>query len=93
MNETFSASRMKDALTPDEVILSEKGVTFKVNELFGGSESFVFYQDISGVEIDNGLLFSTIRVIPRARHEIVIKNFTKADAQEIKRLILERSGS
>jgi hypothetical protein len=90
MNEIFTASRIKDVLTPDEVILGDKGVTFKVNKIFGGSESFVFYQDISGVEIDNGLIFSTIRVIPRARHEIVIENFTKGDAQEIKRLILER---
>jgi hypothetical protein len=90
MNEIFTASRMKDVLTPDEVIMGDKGVTFKVNKVFGGSESFVFYQDISGVEIDNGLIFATIRVIPRARHEIVIENFTKADAQEIKRLILER---
>jgi hypothetical protein len=90
MNEIFTASRIKDMLTPDEVIMGDKGVTFKINKVFGGSESFVFYQDISGVEIDNGLIFSTIRIIPRARHEIVIENFTKADAQEIKRLILER---
>jgi hypothetical protein len=90
MNEVFKASRIKDMLHPDEVILGEKGITFKVNKLIGGSESFVFYQDISGVEIDSGLLFSTIRVVPRARHEIVIENFSKADAREIKRLILER---
>ena len=90
MNEVFRSSRVKDVFTPDEVVFNEKGVTFKVNQLIGGSESFVFYQDISGVEIDNGLLFSTIRVIPRARPEIAIENFTKGDAQEIKRLILER---
>lgn len=90
MNEVFKASRVKDVFTPDEVIMGEKGVTFKINRIIGGSESFVFYQDISGVEIDNGLLFSTIRVLPRARQEIVIENFTKGDAQEIKRLILER---
>jgi hypothetical protein len=90
MNEKFVSSQFKDPFSPDEVIFSEKGVTFKVNKIIGGTESFVFYGDISGVEIDNGLLFSTIRVIPRARKEIIIENFTKSDAQEIKRLILER---
>lgn len=90
MNETFTASRLKDALSPDEVVFNDKGVTFKVNKLVGGTENFVFYGDISGVEIDNGLFFSTIRVIPRARPEIVIENFTKGDAAKIKQLILER---
>lgn len=32
----------------------------------------------------------TIRVIPRARPEIVIENFSKGDAQRIKELILQR---
>jgi hypothetical protein len=90
MNEIFKASRVKDLFTPDEVILGEKGISFKINKMIGGTESFVFYQDISGVEIDSGMFFATIRVLPRARQEIVIENFSKADAQEIKRLILER---
>jgi hypothetical protein len=90
MNEVFTASRFKDTLSPDEVVFNEKGVTFKVNKVIGGTENFVFYQDISGVEIDNGLLFATIRVIPRARPEIVIEGFTRGDAKKIKQLILER---
>jgi hypothetical protein len=90
MNEVFTASRMQDALSPDEVVFNEKGVTFKVNKVIGGTDNFVFYKDISGVEIDNGLFFSTIRVIPRARPEIVINGFTKVDAKKIKQLILER---
>ncbi len=90
MNEVFTASRLKDAINPDQVIFSEKGVTFKIKKLVGGSENFVFYADISGIEIESGLLFATIRIIPRARQEITIENFTKGDAQEIKRLILER---
>jgi hypothetical protein len=90
MNEVFTASRLKDALSPDEVVFNEKGVSFKVNKVIGGTDNFVFYKDISGVEIDNGLFFSTIRVIPRARPEIVIEGFTKGDAKSIKQLILER---
>jgi hypothetical protein len=90
MEQTFKASRWKDTFTPDEVILSEKGITFKINELIGGSEHFVFYKDISGVEIDRGMIFATIKVIPRARQEIIIDNFTKEDAEQIKKLILER---
>jgi hypothetical protein len=90
MQETFKASRLKDPLTPDEVVLSDKGVTFRIKELLGGAEHFVFYEDISGIEIDNGVIFATIKVIPRARQEIVIENFGKDDAKRIKELILER---
>jgi hypothetical protein len=90
MNEVFTASRLKDTVSPDQVIFSEKGVTFKVNKLIGGTENFVFYRDISGVEIESGLLFATIHIIPRARPEIIIDGFTKANAKKIKQLILER---
>ncbi|MGA0557386.1 hypothetical protein ACO2Q8_12090 [Larkinella sp. VNQ87] len=90
MAEIFKSSSLKDPLKRDVVEFNEKGVTFRVNKLIGGTDNFVFYGDISGVEIDNGLFFSTIRIIPRARPEIVIRNFTRGDARRIKELILER---
>ncbi len=88
MAEIFKSSSFKDPINRDVVEFNDKGVTFRVRKLIGGTDNFVFYGDISGVEIDNGLFFSTIRVIPRARPEIVIKNFTKGDARRIKELIL-----
>ncbi|GAB4023180.1 hypothetical protein EXU85_29980 [Spirosoma sp. KCTC 42546] len=88
-NEKFRSSSFKDPLTPDEVVFNDKGVTFRARKLIGGTDNFVFYSDISGVEIDNGLFFATVRVIPRARPEIVITNFSKGDARRIKELILE----
>ncbi|MFD2519793.1 hypothetical protein [Emticicia soli] len=92
MNERFAASTLKNPLLPDEVIFSEKGVTFKERKVFRSSENFVFYNDIAGVEIDSGMFFSTIRIKARAReHEIVIENFTKNDARKVKELILERA--
>ncbi len=92
MNERFSASTLKNPLMPDEVIFSDKGVTFKARKVFSSSEQFVFYNDIAGVEIDSGMFFSTIRIKARAReHEIVIENFTKSDARKVKELILERA--
>ena len=90
MNEVFTASRLTDLLTPDQVVFNEKGVSFRTKRIIGGSESFVFYSDISGVEIDRGVFFATIRILPRARPEIVIKGFTKGDASRIKDLILQR---
>lgn len=90
MNEKFYSSSFKDPITRDEVELSDKGITFRVRKLIGGTDNFVFYSDISGVEIDNKLFFATIRVLPRARPEIVITNFSKGDARRIKELILER---
>lgn len=91
MNETFYSSRLKDPVLPDEVHLSDKGVNFKIKKLLGGSENFVFYSDIAGVEIDKGIFFATLRIKARAReHEIVIENFTKQDASRIRQLILEQ---
>ncbi|GAB3326886.1 hypothetical protein GCM10027299_26600 [Larkinella ripae] len=90
MAEVFKSSGFKDPINRDVVEFNDKGVTFRVNKLIGGTDNFVFYGDISGVEIDNGLFFSTIRIIPRARPEIVIKNFTRGDARQIKELILAR---
>ncbi|AFK05401.1 hypothetical protein Emtol_4278 [Emticicia oligotrophica DSM 17448] len=92
MNERFSASTLKNPLMPDEVIFSEKGVTFKERKVLSSTENFVFYNDIAGVEIDSGMFFSTIRIKARAREqEIVIENFAKSDARKIKELILERA--
>jgi len=90
MNETFSASRFTDLFNPDQVVFNEKGVSFRIKRVFGGSESFVFYTDISGVELNNGIFFTTIRVVPRARGEIVIKGFSRSTAHRIKDLILAR---
>ncbi len=92
MNERFSASTLKNPILPDEVIFSEKGVTFKERKIFRSTENFVFYDDIAGVEIDSGIFFSTIRIKARAREqEILIQNFVKGDARKIKALILERA--
>jgi hypothetical protein len=89
MNERFKASSLKNPMFPDEVIFGEKGVTFKVRKMFSSTDNFVFYNDISGVEIENGVMFATIRVIPRMRPEIIMSNFGKGDAKRVKELILE----
>ncbi|GAB2596340.1 hypothetical protein [Spirosoma areae] len=89
MTEKFRSSSFKDPINPDVVEFGDKGVTFSARKLIGGTDNFVFYSDISGVEIDNGLFFANIHVIPRARPEIVIRNFSKGDARRIKELILQ----
>ncbi|WP_353723116.1 hypothetical protein [Dyadobacter sp. 676] len=90
MNERFSASGLMNPFFPDEVTFGEKGVTFKVRKLFKSNDNFVFYSDISGVEIESGVFFSTIRIIPRMRPEIIINNFTRGDAKKVKELILAK---
>ena len=92
--EIFTASTLKNPFFPDQVILDDKGVTFKVRKLFGGTENFVFYTDVAGVDIDSGIFFATIRLKARAREqEIVINNFTRGDAQKVKDLVLSRAHS
>ncbi|WP_149241961.1 hypothetical protein [Dyadobacter sp. 32] len=90
MNERFRASGLMNPMFPDEVTFGDKGVTFKVRKLFKSTDNFVFYSDISGVEIENSIFFSTIRIIPRMRPEIIINNFTKGDAKKVKELILQQ---
>ncbi|HEV7379384.1 MAG TPA: hypothetical protein VGN64_06295 [Dyadobacter sp.] len=90
MNEKYSASALLNPLFPDEVSFGDKGVTFKVRKLFKSTDNFVFYTDISGVEIESGMFFSTIRIIPRMRPEIIINNFSKGDAKRVKELILQK---
>jgi len=87
---TFRASTLMNPLFPDSITFGEKGVTFTIRKFLRSSDSFVFYHDISGVEIENGIFFSTIRVMPRMRPEIVIENFGKRDALKVKELILEK---
>jgi len=87
---TFRASTLMNPLFPDTISFGEKGVTFTVRKFLRSNDSFVFYHDISGVEIENGVFYSTIRVLPRMRPEIVIQNFGKRDALRVKELLLER---
>lgn len=90
MKESFKASMLMNPLFPDEIVFGDKGVTFKIKKLFRSNDNFVFYSDISGVEIDSGIFFSTVRVIPRMRQEIIINNFSKSDAKRVKELLLEK---
>ena len=90
MNERFKASGLMNPMFPDEITFGEKGVTFTVKKLFRSTDNFVFYSDISGVEIENSMFFSTIRVIPRMRPEIIINNFSKGNAKKVKELILQQ---
>jgi hypothetical protein len=90
ISKIFRASRLGDPLTPDEVIFSTKGITFNVKSVWSGTESFVLYSDISGVEIYESVFFSTIIIKPKARSEIKIENFSKKDARMIKNFITDR---
>ncbi len=92
MTEKFTASMLKNPLFPDKVEFSDKGVSFKIQKALRSSENFVFYSDISGVELDEGVMFTTIHVLPRQREKITIKNFSKRDARRVKELILEKAG-
>ncbi len=88
--QKFKASALMNPFFPDSITFGEKGVTFTIKKFLRSNDNFVFYSDISGVEIDNGVFFSTIRVLPRMRPEIVIENFGKRDALRVKELILEK---
>lgn len=87
----FKASIFRDP-TPDEIIFDEKGVTFNIKTLFRSHQSYVVYNDISGVETKEGILFADIAIKPKIRDDIHIKNFTKSDADVIRSLLQEMIG-
>jgi len=89
MEQVFKGSLLGD-WTPDEIILDDDGVGLKIRSLIKAHEDYVFYKDIASVEVDSRLFLATIRIKPRARPELVIDNFSKNDAVNIRKIILER---
>ena len=89
----FKASRFKDPFTPDKVTFTEKGVSFRIWSLFEFNDKFIFYSDISTVEVVSGLFFATIIIKPKNKdteQDITISNFTRKDAQDIQDFIKGR---
>lgn len=88
MEAVFQSSRVKDVLSPDRIILGEEGVIFQIRNL---QENLVRYDDIAHVEIEHGVLSSHITVtIRESRQIITLENFTRSDAEKIKRALTAR---
>lgn len=89
MYRKFIASRIskENVLFPPQIILEDTHVTVKCPGLFSGRSTVIPYDNISHISITTPLVgFSTISFFAFGE-EIRIHGFTRADANEIKRLI------
>jgi hypothetical protein len=85
-------SRFGSVLTPDIIIISDDGVTYKKRHknLITVEEKTIQYLRISSVEINTSLIGTTIKINSNGGDYIVAHKFTLSDAKEIKRLILNQ---
>ena len=92
----IKASRIGDPFTPDEVILDNNGVTFKIKEELGSTEDYITYSDISGIKVINGvkfykLMLAHMQIEPKNRKPFMINFLSKKDAKFIKEYIQEKT--
>lgn len=91
MYKKFTASRISrdNVVFPPQIILDESCVTIKCPGLFSGKSTAIAYENISHITILSPIVgFSTISFFAFGE-ELRIHGFTKAEANEIKRLITQ----
>lgn len=90
--ETFIASRLSEGnkTFPIKIIVDEIGITLKHPGLFSGQEQTVPFSRISSVDVDCPLVgFSTIIVHATGQGKIEAHGFTKAEVNQMRKLILD----
>lgn len=88
MEHTFNSTRLLSPIFPDAIKMHEKGISVIIRKLFSSDETFIFFSDVSGIEVKKGVFFADILIRPRMQEPILVKNFGKKDADEIKELLL-----
>lgn len=87
-----AVSRFGSILTPDVIIISDDGVTYKKRHknLITVEEKTIQYSRISSVEINTSLIGTTIKINSNGGcgNDIVAHKFTLSDAKKIKNIIL-----
>ena len=88
----FEASRVSgdgNAVFPDELIIDdeEEVVIHRKPKLIGCKETEIRFGAIASIQIDKHILFADIIIETRGGREIVVRGFTRDDADEIKELL------
>lgn len=79
-------------LSPDRIVVTDSQVIYKKRNkyLIGIDESSIPFSRISSVEIDRKLIDSDIIIYSTGNQTIIARDFSIADAKEIKKIIEER---
>jgi len=91
--KTYISSRLSQGnkVFPIEIGIDELGVTLKHPGIFSGQEKTIPFKKVSSVDIDCPLVgFSTIIIQTTGEGEINAHGFTKEEAMEMKKMILEK---
>jgi hypothetical protein len=86
----FVANRLSSGnrVFPDKVKIEDTGVTLRSPSLFSGKEHTLMYHQISSISTENPMLgFTSVVFRTLSNQRIECKGFTKADADEIKRIV------
>ena len=92
--KTFIASRLLEGnrLFPNEIHISESGVTMKVPGFLSSKEETILFSKISSVNIKTPMIgFSSITITTNTREgEITSSGFLKEEVIEMKSIILNK---
>ncbi|MDR0926321.1 MAG: hypothetical protein LBO69_00960 [Ignavibacteria bacterium] len=85
----YTASRLTEGnkLFPTSISTEEKGLTIKFPGFLSGKETFVSYDDISGVTVDCPMVGYSKIGLNLKGDDISIHGFTKSDVYAIKAAI------
>ncbi len=88
MKTEFKASMLKDAISPDKVIVDEDGVTVNIRNVLNEQQSYVAYKDIVRVEVNTGIMFANVVFhLKNGQTIATLDNFTNGDARKIEELV------
>lgn len=88
MKTEFKASMLKDAISPDKVIVDEDGVTVNIRNVLNEQQSYVAYKDIVRVEVNTGIMFANVVFhLKNGQTVATLDNFTNGDARQIEELV------
>lgn len=88
----FKASRLSEGnkVFPAEITFDENSVEVKIPGLFSGDSKYLNYLDINAIEVDKPMIgFCTLRLFLNGS-KIEVHGFSKADVNEIRRIIDEK---
>lgn len=94
MKTEFKASMLKDAFSPDKVIVDEDGITVNIRNVLNEQQSYVAYKDIVRVEVNTGIMFANVVFhLKNGQTVATLDNFTNGDARQIEELVKAKIAS
>jgi hypothetical protein len=92
----FTTSRLSEGnkLFPISILIDNLGITILRPSILGGNETVIPFSKIASVQVNFPFVgYSTITIFTVGEEEVKAHGFLKAEAQEIKNIILSKISS